>query len=66
MHRHIREREREREEIPIYVKPQTSQFCYAEAHRCFAWLAGFSGEIVIYAFLLGFFSLSCQKEWYGC
>ena len=30
------------------------------------WLAGNSGEMVIYAFLLGFSSLTCQKEWYEC
>ena len=29
-----------------------------------SWLAGNSGEMVIYAFLLGFFSHSHQKEWY--
>ena len=60
MHEHIEERK----EIPNYVKPQTSQFCYAEAHRYYTWLAGFSDEMVIYAFLLGFFSHSCKKEWY--
>ena len=49
-----------------YVKPQTSQFCYAEAHRCYSILVGFSGEMVIYAFFLGFFSHSRQKEWYKC
>ena len=62
MHGHTRERE----EIPNYVKPQTSQFCYAESHRCYSWLVGFSGEIVIYAFLLGFSSPSRQKELYAC
>ena len=31
MHEHIKERE----EIPNYVKPQTSQFCYAESHKCY-------------------------------
>ena len=55
MHGHIkereREREREREEIPNYVKPKTSQFCYAEAHRHYTSLVGFSGEMIIYAFL---------------
>ena len=30
------------------------------------WLAGNSGEMVIYAFLLGFFSYFRQKEWYEC
>ena len=29
-----------------------------------SWLAGNNGEMVIYTFLLGFFSLSHQKEWY--
>ena len=28
-----------------------------------SWLAG-NNEMVIYAFLLGFFSPTCQKEWY--
>ena len=55
-------REREREEIPNSYKPKISKFCYAEAHKCYTWLAGFSGEMVIYAFLLGIFSPSCQKE----
>ena len=47
MHGHTKERE----EIPNYVKPQTSQFCYAESHKCYTWLASFSGKMVIYAFL---------------
>ena len=29
------------------------------------WLTSFSDEMVIYAFLLGFFSLSRQKEWFN-
>ena len=29
-----------------------------------SWLEGNSGEMVIYAFLLEFFSPSRQKEWY--
>ena len=53
MHGHIRERK----EIPKYVKPQTSQFYYAEAHKCYTWLAGFCDLMVIYAFLLEFFFL---------
>ena len=60
MHRHIRERERE--VIPNYVKPKTSQFCYAKAHRCYTWLAGFSDEMVIYAFFLGFFFVLPVKK----
>ena len=58
----------------------TFQFCYVEAHKChwhctFAmpkhtgvilWLAGNNGDMVIYAFLLGFSSPSRQKEWYEC
>ena len=32
----------------------------------YTWLAGFSSEMIIYAFLLGFFSPSYQKEWYEC
>ena len=59
MHGHIRERERK---IHNYVKPQTSQFCYTEAHRYYTWLAGFNGEMIIYVFLLGFFSPSRQKD----
>ena len=31
-----------------------------------SWLAGNRGEMVIYAFLLGFSSPSYQKEWYEC
>ena len=30
------------------------------------WLVGNSGEMVIYAFLLGFSNPSRQKEWYEC
>ena len=56
--------ERERKELPNYVKPQTSQFCNIEAHRCYTWLVSFSGEMVIYTFLLGFFTPSHQKKWY--
>ena len=36
----------------------TSHFCYAETYRCHTWLAGNIGEMVISAFLLGFFSHS--------
>ena len=71
---------RERKEIPNYVKLLTFQFCYAEAHKChwhhtftmpkhtdvISWMVGNSGEMVIYAFLLGIFSSSRQKEWYEC
>ena len=31
-----------------------------------SWLASNSGEMVIYAFLLGFPNPSHQKEWYEC
>ena len=72
MHEHIRDRK----EIPNYVKHLTFQFCYTETHRChwhctFAmpkhtdvilWLTGNNGQIVIYAFLLGFSSPSCKKS----
>ena len=44
----------------------TSHFCYAEAYKSHTWLAGNSGEMVINAFLSGFFSHSRQKEWYEC
>ena len=40
----------------------TSHFCYAEIYTCHTRLAGNSGEMVINAFLLGFFSHSRQKE----
>ena len=76
MHEHIRDKK----EIPNYVKLLTFQFCYVEAHKChrhctfamskhtdaISWLASNSGEMVIYAFLLGFSSSSRQKEWYEC
>ena len=74
MHGHIRDRK----EIPNDGKQLTFQFCYAEAHKyhwhctftmpkhtgVILWLAGNSGEMVIYAFLLEFSSHSRQKEWY--
>ena len=31
-----------------------------------SWLAGNNGEMVIYAFLLGFSSPSRKKKWYEC
>ena len=62
MHGHIRKRK----EIPNYVKPKTLRFFYVEAYRCDSWLAGFSGEMDIYAFLLEFFSSSRRNEWYEC
>ena len=63
----------ERKEFPNYVS-WTSWFCYASAtsyrarilgiaHR-FLWLMSFSGEMVIYAFFLGFYSPSRQREWF--
>ena len=58
MHGHIRERK----EIPNYVKQLTFQLCYAEHTNVILWLAGNSGEIVIYAFFLGFSSPSRQKD----
>ena len=35
-----------------------------QTHTCYKWLLGFSSEIVIYAFLLGFSSPFRQKKWY--
>ena len=72
MHGHIRKRK----EIPNDGKLLTFQFCYIEAHKChwhytfampkhacvISWLAGNSGKMVIYAFLLGFSSHSRQKS----
>ena len=54
-------------DIPIllYLSTQmslTSHFCYAEIYRCHTSLEGNSGEMVINAFLLGFFSPSRQKR----
>ena len=63
MHGHIGERK----EIPNYVS-QTSFFAMQVLHltkHCFYELhtnVSFSGEMVIYIFLLEFFSLSHQKE----
>ena len=63
---------KEREELPNNVS-QTSCFCYAsdtpyrygfyELHIDVLWLTSFSGKMIIYVFLLGFFSHSRQKEW---
>ena len=36
---------------------------FYELHIGVVWLTSFSGEMVIFAFLLGFFSHSRQKEW---
>ena len=51
MHEHIKERK----EIPNYVKLLTLHFCYAEAYGYHFMIGGRGGEIIIYAFLLGFF-----------
>ena len=59
----ISEREKK---YQIMLSFKHHNFCYAEAYRCYSWLAGFSGEMVIDTFLLGFFSHSRQKEWYEC
>ena len=63
MYRHIREKGNTQ-----LCKLKHHNFCYVEAYECCSWLAGFSGEIVIYAFLLGFFSHSHQKRviWVLC
>ena len=37
---------------------------FYELHTDVLWLMSFSGEIVIYAFLLGFSNPSHQKEWF--
>ena len=54
-------------DIPILLCLSTqmsliSHFCYAKTYRCYTSLAGNSGEMVINAFLLGFFIPSRQKE----
>ena len=67
MHGHMGERK----EVPNYVS-QTSCFCCASAtpylarllwiaHR-YLWLTSFGGQMVIYAFFLGFFSPSAKKS----
>ena len=43
-----------------------STFAMLKHTNVISWLAGNSGEMVIYAFLLGFSSPSSQKEWYEC
>ena len=40
----------------------TSHFCYAKAYRWHTWLAGNSDEMVINAFLSGFFNPSRKKK----
>ena len=58
MHGHIKERK----EIPNDIKHLTFHFCYTEACNCHFIIGGNSGEMVIYAFLLGFSSHSHKKE----
>ena len=58
MHAHIKERE-----VPNYVSLNIT-ILLCRSTQCYTWLVGFSGEMVIYAFLLGFSSPSYQKEWY--
>ena len=41
-----------------------STFAMLKHTDVISWLTGNSGEMVIYASLLGFFSHSRQKEWY--
>ena len=41
-------------------------FAMSKHINVISWLAGNNGEMIIYAFLLGFSSLSHQKEWYEC
>ena len=43
-----------------------STFAMPKDTNVISWLAGNSGEMVIYVFLLGFSSPSRQKEWYEC
>ena len=63
MHGHIREREKK---YPIMLSFWYCTFAIPEHIDVISWLAGNSGEIVIYAFLLRFSIPSCQKEWYEC
>ena len=43
-----------------------STFAMSKHTDVISWLASNSGEMVIYAFLLGFSNPSRQKEWYEC
>ena len=51
---------------PIMLSIWHSIFAMPKHTNVILWLAGNSGEMIIYAFLLGFSSHSCQKEWYEC
>ena len=44
----------------------TTLFAMPKHTGVILWLVGNNGEMIIYAFLLGFFSPSRQKEWYEC
>ena len=44
----------------------TLHFWYAKHTYAISWLAGNSGEMIIYTFLLEFSTPSHQKEWYKC
>ena len=47
---------------PIMLSQKHHNFAMPKHTDVILWLAGFSGEMVIYAFLLGFFSPFHQKE----
>ena len=51
---------------PMMLSIWHSNFAMPKHTNIISWLAGNSGEMVIYPFLLGFSSHSRQKEWYEC
>ena len=57
--------EREKK-YPMMLSFWHCTFAMPKHINVFSWLVGNSREMVIYAFLLGFSSPSCQKEWYEC
>ena len=57
--------EREKK-YPIMLSIWHSTFTLPKHTNVISWLADNSGEMVIYAFLLGFSNPSSKKEWYEC
>ena len=55
-----------KKKYPMMVSIWYCTFAMSKHIDVILWLAGNNGKMVIYVFLLGFFSLSHQKEWYEC
>ena len=51
---------------PIMLSIWHSIFAMPKYTNVISWLVGNCGEMIIYAFLLGFSNPSRQKEWYKC